>query len=161
MVLYRTVLNQKAYFWRVKPAQREFSPIFCFWDNIGGELPYEGISTNVTCIDFTLASQKKFTILFFKQIFWQCTVCAARLFAEIWRRSENIQNLGHFSDITNTILRLRQQNGSLRYLSLFRKAQIKTSFCRWVRNIIVVPDHDGGRPMEVNACILITNMVYL
>jgi hypothetical protein len=26
---------------------------------------------------------------------------------------------------------------------------------------IVVPDHDGGRPMEVNACILITHMVYL
>ncbi len=25
----------------------------------------------------------------------------------------------------------------------------------------VVPDHDGGRPMEVNACILITHMVYL
>ncbi len=24
-----------------------------------------------------------------------------------------------------------------------------------------VPDHDGGRPMEVNACILITHMVYL
>ncbi len=22
-----------------------------------------------------------------------------------------------------------------------------------------VPDHDGGRPMEVNACILITHMV--
>jgi hypothetical protein len=26
---------------------------------------------------------------------------------------------------------------------------------------IGVPDHDGGRPMEVNACILITHMVYL
>ncbi len=26
---------------------------------------------------------------------------------------------------------------------------------------IIVPDHDGGRPMEVNACILITHMVYL
>jgi hypothetical protein len=25
----------------------------------------------------------------------------------------------------------------------------------------IVPDHDGGRPMEVNACILITHMVYL
>jgi hypothetical protein len=24
-----------------------------------------------------------------------------------------------------------------------------------------VPDHDGGRPIEVNACILITHMVYL
>jgi hypothetical protein len=24
-----------------------------------------------------------------------------------------------------------------------------------------VPDHDGGRPMEVNACILTTHMVYL
>ncbi len=24
-----------------------------------------------------------------------------------------------------------------------------------------VPDHNGGRPMEVNACILITHMVYL
>ncbi len=24
----------------------------------------------------------------------------------------------------------------------------------------VVPDHDGGRPTEVNACILITHMVY-
>jgi hypothetical protein len=24
-----------------------------------------------------------------------------------------------------------------------------------------VPDHDGGRPMEVNACILITHMFYL
>jgi hypothetical protein len=27
--------------------------------------------------------------------------------------------------------------------------------------IVIVPDHDGGRPMEVNACILITHMVYL
>ncbi len=27
--------------------------------------------------------------------------------------------------------------------------------------IVPVPDHDGGRPMEVNACILITHMVYL
>ncbi len=26
---------------------------------------------------------------------------------------------------------------------------------------ICVPDHDGGRPIEVNACILITHMVYL
>jgi hypothetical protein len=26
---------------------------------------------------------------------------------------------------------------------------------------VVVPDHDGGRPMEVNACILTTHMVYL
>ncbi len=26
---------------------------------------------------------------------------------------------------------------------------------------VSVPDHDGGRPMEVNACILITHMVYL
>jgi hypothetical protein len=26
---------------------------------------------------------------------------------------------------------------------------------------VFVPDHDGGRPMEVNACILITHMVYL
>jgi hypothetical protein len=26
---------------------------------------------------------------------------------------------------------------------------------------IGVPDHDGGWPMEVNACILITHMVYL
>ncbi len=24
-----------------------------------------------------------------------------------------------------------------------------------------VPDHDGGRPIEVNTCILITHMVYL
>jgi translation initiation factor 2B subunit (eIF-2B alpha/beta/delta family) len=28
-------------------------------------------------------------------------------------------------------------------------------------NILTVPNHDGGRPMEVNACILITHMVYL
>jgi hypothetical protein len=28
-------------------------------------------------------------------------------------------------------------------------------------SLIIVPDHDGGRPMEVNACILITHMVYL
>jgi hypothetical protein len=27
--------------------------------------------------------------------------------------------------------------------------------------MIGVPDHDGGRPIEVNACILITHMVYL
>jgi hypothetical protein len=27
--------------------------------------------------------------------------------------------------------------------------------------ISIVPDHDGGRPTEVNACILITHMVYL
>jgi hypothetical protein len=26
---------------------------------------------------------------------------------------------------------------------------------------ITVPNHDGGRPMEVNACILTTHMVYL
>jgi hypothetical protein len=26
---------------------------------------------------------------------------------------------------------------------------------------VTVPDHDGGWPMEVNACILITHMVYL
>jgi hypothetical protein len=26
---------------------------------------------------------------------------------------------------------------------------------------MIVPDHDGGRPIEVNACILITHMVYL
>jgi hypothetical protein len=25
----------------------------------------------------------------------------------------------------------------------------------------IVPDHEGGRPIEVNACILITHMVYL
>ncbi len=32
-----------------------------------------------------------------------------------------------------------------------------------VKNLVrlSVPDHDGGRPMEVNACILITHMVYL
>ncbi len=28
-------------------------------------------------------------------------------------------------------------------------------------NNVNVPDHDGGRPIEVNACILITHMVYL
>jgi hypothetical protein len=33
--------------------------------------------------------------------------------------------------------------------------------CRMYRDRITVPDHDGGRPMEVNACILITHMVYL
>jgi hypothetical protein len=27
--------------------------------------------------------------------------------------------------------------------------------------LFAVPDHDGGRPMEVNACILTTHMVYL
>ncbi len=27
--------------------------------------------------------------------------------------------------------------------------------------IVIVPDHNGGRPIEVNACILITHMVYL
>ncbi len=36
---------------------------------------------------------------------------------------------------------------------------------RQVRNsnvfILSVPDHDRGRPIEVNACILITHMVYL
>ncbi len=29
------------------------------------------------------------------------------------------------------------------------------------KNNLNVPDHDRGRPMEVNACILITHMVYL
>jgi hypothetical protein len=29
------------------------------------------------------------------------------------------------------------------------------------KGTVAVPDHDGGRPMEVNACILITHMVYL
>jgi hypothetical protein len=28
-------------------------------------------------------------------------------------------------------------------------------------NILIVPDHDGGRPIEENACILITHWVYL
>jgi hypothetical protein len=28
-------------------------------------------------------------------------------------------------------------------------------------SMLSVPDHDGGRPIEVNACILITHMVYL
>jgi hypothetical protein len=32
---------------------------------------------------------------------------------------------------------------------------------RWTVPLVIVPDHDGGRPMEVNACILITHMVYL
>ncbi len=35
---------------------------------------------------------------------------------------------------------------------------------RWplrLRQVVIVPDHDGGRPIEVNACILITHMVYL
>ncbi len=27
--------------------------------------------------------------------------------------------------------------------------------------VLIVPDHVGGRPIEVNACILITHMVYL
>jgi hypothetical protein len=33
----------------------------------------------------------------------------------------------------------------------------------WIRLSpeLLVPDHDGGRPIEVNACILITHMVYL
>ncbi len=31
----------------------------------------------------------------------------------------------------------------------------------WGLLCVSVPDHDGGRPMEVNACILITHMVYL
>jgi hypothetical protein len=31
----------------------------------------------------------------------------------------------------------------------------------YLQTVIRVPDHDGGRPMEVNACILITHMVYL
>jgi hypothetical protein len=45
---------------------RVFADFLFFWDNIGDEVPPEGKnSTNVTCIDFTLASQKKFTILFF------------------------------------------------------------------------------------------------
>jgi hypothetical protein len=26
---------------------------------------------------------------------------------------------------------------------------------------MIVPDQDGGQPMEVNACILITHIVYL
>jgi hypothetical protein len=31
----------------------------------------------------------------------------------------------------------------------------------WVVLDISVPDHDGGRPKQTNACILITHMVYL
>jgi hypothetical protein len=27
--------------------------------------------------------------------------------------------------------------------------------------VLIVPNHNGGQPMEVNACILITHMVYL
>jgi hypothetical protein len=30
-----------------------------------------------------------------------------------------------------------------------------------IEDYILVPDHDGGRPIKVNACILITHMVYL
>jgi hypothetical protein len=31
----------------------------------------------------------------------------------------------------------------------------------WSREYLTVPDHNGGRPIEVNACILIIHMVYL
>ncbi len=30
-----------------------------------------------------------------------------------------------------------------------------------IYTVPIIPDHDGGRPMEVNACILTTHMVYL
>ncbi len=32
---------------------------------------------------------------------------------------------------------------------------------RSILRTLSVPDHDGGRPIEVNICILITHMVYL
>jgi hypothetical protein len=39
-------------------------------------------------------------------IFWQCTVCAVRSAAKIWRRSEDNWNFGNFSNMTNTIVLL-------------------------------------------------------
>jgi hypothetical protein len=40
-------------------------------------------------------------------------------------------------------------------------AELYWSLCCSNLCIVVVPDHNGGRPMEVNACILITHRVYL
>jgi hypothetical protein len=34
-----------------------------------------------------------------EKFFWQCTGCAVKYSAEIWCRSENIQALGHFSNL--------------------------------------------------------------
>jgi hypothetical protein len=42
-----------------------------------------------------------------KKFFWQCTVCAVRSEAKIWRRSEDNWNLGNFSKMTNMIVLLR------------------------------------------------------
>jgi hypothetical protein len=42
---------------------------------------------------------------------------------------------------------------------LFRLSRMSCSSCPVM--VVLVPDHDGGRPMEVNACILITHMVHL
>jgi hypothetical protein len=50
-------------------------------------------------------------------------------------------------DFMNNVLLIEGKSKSL----LFQKRIL----------IIVFPDHDGGRPMEVNACILTTHMVYL
>ncbi len=42
---------------------------------------------------------------------------------------------------------------------------VPTMESKWYQFLLskvpTVPDHDGGRPMEVNACILIAHMVYL
>jgi hypothetical protein len=46
------------------------------------------------------------------------------------------------------------------------KREVETVVCGGIvqmkqNRIIPVPDHDRGRPMEVNACILTTHTVYL
>jgi hypothetical protein len=44
-----------------------------------------------------------------------------------------------------------------------KKKEIRGDLAVQPNNVhtVLVPDHDGGRPIEVNACILITHMVYL
>ncbi len=47
------------------------------------------------------------------------------------------------------------------FLGTLRQFAIVSLSTNFLYLFFIVPDHDGGRPMEVNACILITHMVYL
>ncbi len=60
-------------------------------------------------------------------------------------------------EFTNTVIELNAAMNE--WTELTQKSKQRQSAIE--SNILSVPDHDGGRPMEVNACILITHMVYL
>jgi hypothetical protein len=63
-------------------------------------------------------------------------------------KTRGLFRLFHFNIKTGSFSVLKQPNNS-------KLVKIETFL------IPHVPDHDGGRPMEVNACILIIHMVYI